>query len=173
MSDHYRVKFRRNGDWVYGTVRNVYKSTPRNYPEVEAAERGMLIVDDVILPVCYEVAEAEVIDIPYDYKADYREDEVNAYIEQRFETAKKTSDSIPEGTVAPGSMFYIGVADGQAFYVVTEVREDENKCEVEWRGYGGLDGYQDHWFGLGGTFPLDRVAKYVNAAQAAHRLFGG
>lgn len=165
----YQVKFQGEDAIRYGIVRSYGK-------EVEAAKaRGLLIVEDAILPVAYEVREADAVDVEvklpgrFDNETGLWTDlgEYDAYVQEAWKAAKAVSDAITSG-VGVGSMFTIGVADGTAHYVVVKV--NKKTCRVEWRGFCA-DRYFDHHFETGGTFPLADVARYVEQDRAMSRIF--
>ncbi len=165
----YQVKFQRNGATVYGIVRSYGK-------EVEAAKaRGLLIVEDAVLPVAYEVRETDVVDLEvklpgrFDNETGLWTDlsEYDTHVQDAWKAAKAVNEAIESG-VGVGSMFTIGVADGTAHYVVVKV--NKKTCRVEWRGFCA-DRYHDHHFGIGGTFPLADVARYVERDRAMSKLF--
>lgn len=166
----YQVRFQRAGTIHYGIVRSYGK-------EVEAAKaRGLLIVEDAVLPVAYEVREADVVDLEvklpgrFDSATGLYVDlsEYDTYVQEAWKAAKAVSDAVASG-VCVGSMFTIGVGDGSAHYVVTKV--NKKTCRVEWRGFCA-DRWRDHHFGMGGSFKLEDVARYVESDRAMARLFG-
>lgn len=163
----YLVKFDRAGKTVYGTVDD-YSQAAKS-----AAARGLRLVNDATRPVCYEVHDAQLTDIEfalprYDAQGSLLEgDEFQQHVHTEYEAARKASDAIASG-VGVGSMFKIGVGDGYAFYVVVKV--NKKTCKVEWRGFC-MDRWHDHHFGIGGTFPLSDVARYVEGERTINRLF--
>lgn len=165
----YQVKYTREGAVRYGIVRSYGK-------EVEAAKaRGLLIVEDAVLPVAYEVREVDVVDVEvklpgrFDHETGLWADlsEYDTYVQEAWKAAKAVSDAITSG-VGVGSMFTIGVADGTAHYVVVKV--NKKTCRVEWRGFCA-DRYYDHHFGIGGMFQLADVTRYVEQDRAMSKLF--
>lgn len=169
MNHRYQVKFEWQGQTCYGLV-NQYSDDAK-----DAAKRGHLLIEDAVLPVCYEVKDDDkVIDIPmepgrYDFGNDMfvGSDEYHTYVQQQYKAAKQRSESL-EG-VQRGKLFSIGVADGRAWYMITKV--GRSKCTVEWRGFA-LDRYYDHHFQSGGQFPINDIARYVARADGMRKLFG-
>lgn len=169
----HKVKFTdAEGVETYGYYRN-------SGPEVDKAKRrGLAVVDDAVLPRAYLVPLADVEDVesePARYDAKKRRfvggDVVEQHEQREYEKAKKLSASLPQdGKVRAGAMFEISVADGRAPYVVVSV--GKRTCRVEWRGFGG-DRYRDHHFGLGGSFLIRDVARYVTGDQMLRSIFGG
>ncbi len=168
--DRYQVKFRSGGGWTFGTVRQFGD-------EVEQAKKsGKVIVDDAVLPRSYLVADSELVDIPlvlghFDRTSERLVgcDELHAHRDGACEAARRASSALPDdGTVRVGALYRIQVADGYAFYVVTKTFK--KSCRVEWRGFAA-DHYQDHHFGLGGTFSVEEVLRHVQRERAVARIF--
>jgi len=147
-----------NGSPSYGSVRSYYKGLSSKQ-EKAIHDRGNLIVEDAIYPVCFEMNKKNVHETSCDKHWKFVQTELH-----------KASKAAPKHGVRPGALFSIPVADGKAFYVVTKV--NKTTCSVEWRGYGG-DDYTDHWLGLGGKFPLNRIRERVEWQQGMDCLFGG
>lgn len=165
----YLVKFTVNGKTRYGVAREHDKDAKA------LKARGLVLVEDAVLPVAYEVRESDVVDVEvklpgrFDSATGLWTDlgEYDAWVQARYQEAKATSDAITEG-VGVGSMFRLGVGDGYAHYVVVKV--NKRTCKVEWRGFCA-DRWHDHHFGLGGSFPIADVARYINGERAMTRLF--
>ena len=143
------------------------------YPEELPSDGEQLYeVADMLFPVRHEVNESQLTVIPrgsWDHKIGGHDDEAGRYIAAAFEQAKKDSDAAGEFGV--NSMFAIGVADGQAWYVVTKV--NKKTCNVEWRGFGA-DTYTDHFFGWGREkVPIEDVKHYTRHYSTLVELFGG
>jgi hypothetical protein len=167
----YQVKFKSGGGWTYGMVRQFG-------PEAERAKlQGMAVVDDAVLPRAYLVPDAELVDIPLQLGHFNRAseklvgcDELHEHRQTAFEAARRVSSALPDdGTVAAGALFSVQVADGYAWYVVAKLFK--KSCRVELRGFAA-DSYQDHHFGLGGTFPVASVLRYVQRERAMQRHYG-
>jgi hypothetical protein len=134
---------------------------------------GCIFMQHALTGHLLEVNENLVEDIPMD---DYKEidsetgfpigSEYSRYINEEWKKHQAISDRC--NGVQVGAMFTIGVADGQAHYVVTKV--NKKTCHVEWRGFCG-DRYIDHHFGWGGKFPIAEVERYVKGHQAMKKLF--
>lgn len=157
----YQVKWTdKDGTVRYGIYRSdifFSKGDPRPKP-------GRAWVYDAILPVCHDLPETALTDVPFDCG------EFDKYVETGYKKAREVSDAIKTG-VQVGSLFSIGVADGNACYVVTKV--SGRSCDVEWRGYGGGDRYTDHYFGWGRKrVALADVRRYVEGGRAMSKLFG-
>jgi hypothetical protein len=157
----YRVKFQIRGVTKYGIVETLSKEAKK------AEKEGFVLVCDAIRPISYKVKDAHLVDIPF--HSNYDEDEYNQYVSQEFEKAIELAKQTPKKGVHVNSYFDIGVADGSAHYVVTEV--NGKTCDVEWRGFSG-DRYSDHHFAWGGVFPTKTVKAYVEQHRAMDELFG-
>lgn len=149
----YQVKFNWDGEVRYGVVRDSWKNNGVD-------EDGRVVVDDAILPRAYRVPESEIIDIEDG-------DEYYQYIQDEYRKAREISDALPDG-LHVGAMFSVGVADGEAFYVVTRVTK--TTASVQWRGFNP-DRYTDHYFGWGKTLPREDVERYVEQERALAKLF--
>jgi hypothetical protein len=160
--DHYRVKFTRANKIIFGIVDSYSKEAKA------AAVNGKCIVEDAVLPKRYIVNETELIDIPLSVENLQNGDEYDKFINTAFDEAQTTSNELPDEGVHVGSMFSIGVGDGQAWYVVVKV--NKKTCQVEWRGFC-QDRWTDHHFGYGGRFPINDVSRYVEGAKAMARIF--
>ncbi len=153
------------GQTRYGTVRAFYEKTQvkSDKPIIDAAERGNLLVDDMILPVCIEVPEALCV------KVDWDDAGMKAFEKAANKEALALAAKAGKG-VQVGKMFSLPVADGAAHYVVTAVKG--TKCDVEWRGWNNGDRYVDHYFGWGRkNVPVATVRKYVSRAEGMAELF--
>jgi len=139
------------------------------YPE--EIGKQLYKVNDVLFPVYHEVKESQLTVIPrgpWDPKIMDHNDELGRYMHDAFEQAKKDAEAAGEFGV--GSLFAIGVADGQAWYVVTKV--NKKTCDVEWRGFGA-DRYTDHFFGWGRKkVPIEDVKPYTKRFSGLNKLFG-
>lgn len=158
MKDHYQVKFQRLGgkDFHYGVVEQYSDEAKK------AAKSGMCIVNDAVLPVDYLVPEKILIDLPLKLHGDREYDQ---YVQKAQEEAWKANDALK--TFGVNALFSIGVADGSASYVVTQIKG--SRCKVEWRGFC-MDRYYDHHFCGGGWFPVAEVKRYWR--PSSERLFG-
>lgn len=170
MREHYQVKFVQNGKTIYGLV---YDNGKGQFADPEAkkwAAKGKLIVADAILPKSHVVDEKDLIDI--ELSSDYNQekgcmnDEYGNHVADEYDKAKKLSDSIKGFGV--GKMFYLGVADGTAHYVVTKVFKAT--CEVEWRGFCP-DRYSDQILGWGGRFPTSRIRPLIEREEGIRSIF--
>lgn len=165
MSDHYQVKFQRDGKTIFGIVEQ-YSDRAK-----KLAKEGAVIVSDAVLPVAYQVQEKDLIDIEmsseYDHKRGCMKDEFSLYVADEFDKAKKLSASLKG--LKPGKMFAVGVADGAAYYVVTEV--GKKTCKVEWRGF-----CPDRWhcqiLGAGGAFPVSAIKPQIQREETLNEIFG-
>lgn len=166
----YLVRFEVKGETRYG-VANEHSEAAK-----ALKARGLVLVEDAVLPLAYEVREVDVTDVPHELPSGVFDmqtgtwsklGEYDAWVHARYQEAKAASDAITEG-VGVGSMFRVGVGDGYAHYVVVKV--NKRTCRVEWRGFCG-DRWYDHHFGSGGSFPIADVARYVNGERAMARLF--
>lgn len=117
-------------------------------------------VEDVLLPKVYKLKDADLTDVNYE--------EVDKYLAAELAQARKLMAQNPRDRVCANDLFNMPVADGNAYYVVTSVKK--TVCSVEWRGYGNLDRYADHYFGFGGSFPLKKVQHYVLYEKHAQKV---
>jgi hypothetical protein len=169
MSFRYHVKSEYKGKPVFGVV-DSYSDDAKRY-----AEQGILVVVDAVYPKSYAVPEASVVDIPYSlpkfkpgtFDID-PQDDYERYIEKERKQHEERARAAPEG-LHVHKLFSIGVADGQAWYVVTKV--NKKTVKVEWRGFGGGDRYTDHWLGWGGTFDRAKIEQMVLRNEALEKLF--
>ena len=167
----YQVKFTHpeTGKTVYGQV---VSSTL--LPDEEKPQEGFLLVDDAVLPTCYEVPEDVLTEVPFEmgkYDPATRkwegQDEYQRYIQEQFEEAQTLSDALGD-EFKPGKIFNTPVADGRAYYVVTKV--NKKTCDIEWRGFCP-DRWQDPVLGLGGRFPRENIESMVHRMDGLKRLF--
>ena len=156
MKHHYQVKYTDPfGVLHYGIV-DQYSSEAK-----EVAKRGACLVDDAVLPKATPVPESVLIDLPTTFDGEYAQ-----YVAAAFSEAQTRANALT--TFGVGAMFSIGVADGEAYYVVTAVKG--KRCTVEWHGFCP-DRYHDHHFGWGGTFPVAEVKRYWDSKRAMEKLF--
>ena len=167
-----QVKFMNHeGKTLYGTV-----ALTKFLPKEEQPSKGCVIVDDAVLPACYEIPESVLTEIPYEYgkynpkTGEFEEqDEYHQYIQDEFKKAKERSNALGD-EFKPGKLFNTPVADGRAYYVVTKV--NKKSVRIEWRGFCP-DRWQDPVLGLGGSFPRDRIEKLVRSNDGLRKLFAG
>ncbi len=152
----YQVRVEGQTEIYYGIVDHL----PRARREFD---RGNCIVAHAYLPVSLAVPIASVTEIQLSRDPINQPDEYDRFVRAEYDRAQALSDSLGE-TLAPGKLFSIGVADGQAWYVVTKVTP--KTCTVEWRGFCA-DRYTDQVLGWEGTFPR-RVIEPLAIRQ--HRL---
>ena len=167
----YQVKYRqthaRNGErvcrgkWKFGLLERYSEEAKQAWPKA-------YIVDDAITGQLYRVPSEgfEVVEIPTgEFKPISFSDEdtvspwdneYSDYVNKEWQKAKAKSDKI-QGC-KKGKMFWLGVADGCAHYVV--VRAGKNTVTVEWRGFGA-DRYVDQVLGYGGSFPRRVIENLV------------
>lgn len=159
-TSHYEVKWTdAKGQVQYGVARSDFDKEAKKW-----AKQGKLVVDHAVLPQAFVLPEAAVTDIPTGYPNEYSE-----WVDHQSEIAHELSDALAPG-VRVNKLFSVGVADGQACYIITKV--NGTKCDVEWRGFGGGDRYTDHYFGWGrkGVAVRD-VAQYVGRSDGMKQLF--
>lgn len=154
--DPYFVRFVRNGKLRYGTVDRWSKEGRK------AFKAGYYRINDAILPVVAEMKKDRftVVDGESYYK----------FIEKDFKAAKKNAKKIPfVRTLKVGHIFGVGVADGTAWYIVTEVKGE--LCKISWRGW-----CHDHWiapfFGHGGEFRIQDVRPLVWLEKCERKIHG-
>jgi len=155
-----------------GDVRFTWKDEER-YGQVEtfpskevkeAAGQGELLVNDIVLPVCYRMRprDVTVVKCTWDEK-----DPIQKLRERAFQAARALAKSTLQfGT---GKMFSLPVADGLAWYVVTKVTA--RTATVEWRGFQA-DEWKDATLGCRGTFPRPVIEQHVRRYEGLERIFG-
>jgi hypothetical protein len=124
-----------DGATKYGVV-ETYFSTAK-----KLAKKGVRLVEDAILPTAYEVPDAALVDVKEFYPNEY-----DVHVEAELKKAEAKSTRVGPG-LKPGKLFTTPVGDGQAFYVVEEVKK--TKVKVSWRGFSG-DRWVDRYLGYGG-----------------------
>jgi hypothetical protein len=90
---------------------------------------------------------------------------IDAWREHWEEFHQKINDSLKK--FGPGAIFRIGVADGNATYLVTNVKG--KYCTINWIGLC-CDDYYDHHFRGGGVFQVKDVERYCSVGKK--RIFG-
>jgi hypothetical protein len=154
----YQVKFMnpQTKEIVYGIV--------DNYPDLPGHKKppkGVFYIDDALYPRCHIAPESALTEIPLDCHK-FGEDELSKFVHADFQKSLKHATTLPRNKVVAGKIFSIGVADGQAWYLIVKV--NKKTCNVEWRGWGGGDRYTDHYFGWERKgVPLADVERYVRA----------
>lgn len=111
-------------------------------------------------------AQVELVDVPYNSPV---RKEIEAVVDADYEAALIKSKALGNA-FAKGRIFYMGVADGRAFYVVTKV--NAKTCDVQWRSWGGEDHYTDRILGFGGRFPRHMIEPLVGHQAALESIFG-
>lgn len=160
--NHYQVKFPFNGATHFGIAES-YSDDAK-----AAQAKGEVIVEDAILPKRYRVKETDITDIPTgNYGPDGFDDEYNRYVQQEYQLAMEHSKGVGKG-LKPGKLFSLGVADGNAYYIVTKV--NKKTVKVEWRSFQG-DRYMDQILGYGGTFPKSQIEHLVIREETLQELF--
>lgn len=163
--DYYQVKFEHKGKTVYG-IAHPYGDNAK-----KLAKKGLIEVDEAVTGELYTVDKRLLIDIPtgsdYDHKTRrFKDDEFDNYVADARDAAEALSKTIKG--CKPGKLFFMPVADGCAFYVVTKVTK--TRCTVAWRGFQG-DRWVDRILGAGGTFPLGIIAPLIGREEAMQKLF--
>ena len=173
MPDFYQVKITSKIDptWVYFGIQDKYSD------ESEAEwEKGNLVVSDAItgkwgtIPYDLDLFVFEKMPLEWgEYDKETRmpiSTEYDRHILEAYKKAKKKSDSV-KGITA-GKMFSVGVADGQAVYVITKV--NKKSVHIEWRSFGGGDNYVDRTLGYGGSFPKHCIEPHVGWEEALDKI---
>ena len=168
----YFVKWKKASGWNYGICRHMDEKEMKKYP-------GKALVDDPIYPICYFVDEQALIDIIPDQgkwnpkTMDFEGgDELTQLVSASYRAAQALEESLLGKGVVAHRLFAIGVADGKAWYTITNVDRKKKTCTVEWRGYCP-DRWTDHWFGWGRkNVAFADVKLYLHRADAGHKLFG-
>ena len=132
----------------------------------KAQARGNWIVSDMVTGVVFQIDPRLAIDVndlhiplqgtrcPTDSLTGF--DLADAWIDRQYRDAMAVAKKVRG--VAPGALFSVGVADGVAHYVVVHVKK--TTCEIAWRGFAP-DRYHGDVFGMGGTFRIKDVAKFI------------
>jgi hypothetical protein len=130
----------------------------------EALARGLVIVEDAVLPTNEWVERSRLVEIAFSFDPP---DEFQQHVEAARTEAEQRSREL--GGFAAGALFYLSVGDGRAFYVVTKVAS--KTCQIEWRGFGA-DRYTDQVLGFGGRFETARIEALWEQTGALAELFG-
>lgn len=158
----YRVKVEIPDGTFYGHVDTLPRA--RAY-----FNRGDCVVQHAIIPKSYVIPISCITEIPYSRDPIGNPDEYDRHVRDEYERANTLSNSLGD-SFAPGRLFSIGVADGQAWYVVTKV--GSKNCTVEWRGFC-CDGYRDQILEWGGSFPRRVIEPLARRHAGLRSIFGG
>jgi len=152
-------------DVYYGVVHSYNQETRKYFEEGNLLVTIQLTGKQMLFPVTEKAMLTQygnndlvpfiVTSIPMNLDPE-NPDEFQKHVDEEFQKAKVKSDSL-KGLKA-GKLFSVGVADGQAWYVVTNV--NKKTVIIEWRGFC-LDNYYAPFVGEGGVFPKHTVEKYV------------
>lgn len=158
MSDLYNIRYIRPDTKTpsMGIVRSFYKETATK-EEIAVHKRHNLVIDDTITPDVFEVNPARVEEASFD--------DANEYIQKKLNDAINAAPK----SFGVGSIFNLPVADGRAYYIITKV--NKTTCEIEWRGFGGIDRYFDHFLGSGGKYDIEKIKFFVDRDLAIDKLF--
>ena len=160
IPDLYQVKFRIKGKkrWIYGIVSTFGKRAESLWNDFK-----MIEVEDVILPKVYHFKydDAEIIPIAFDYPC-----ETSKYVDEQLKKAEKKSKAIKTGL--KGKLFHVNIADGFAYYLITE--EKESTVKIEWRGFC-MDRYYDQYFQSGGEFSKERISSIIEMDELMNSFF--
>jgi hypothetical protein len=168
----YLVKFNWEGEERFGVIRN-----PEWDDEAKsAAEANCVVIDDLVLPEVYQLAESEVEDVeaaipsfnPDTHRSEYPEGDPHRWQQEQYDAASEQSKALGD-KFAAGKLFKVPVGDGYAFYLVTKV--NPRTCDVEWRGFSP-DRWTDQVLGYGGRFPRERIEPLVARESALDGIFG-
>jgi len=158
-----------SGNWHFGIV------TGEKHDGIKAA-KGNVFVEHAILPELYEIEANKLTEIPYgDYPVkDFRTGEITEggtefdhYVNRCWLEARKLSKTVGSG-LKKNKLFYLPVADGRAWYIVTKV--NPKTCDVEWRGFGP-DRWLDRVLGWGGRFERSRIEPIVEGVDTLEKIF--
>jgi hypothetical protein len=135
-------------------------------------KRGTYIVADLVRPEAVEVAHQDMWTIDESIPVPPGKDIMGgrmfalgiAWQQACLEAALREHAALT--SLAPGSLFSVGVADGQAWYRVTKVGRTSTR--IAWRGYG-CDSYTDTVLGWGGSLPTSRAAALCRPRNGAFR----
>jgi len=125
----------------------------------------LVVIDDAILPTStlFKYKDLEIVDIPLgipgwdkDKNCIIPGDEFSEYIDNEYKKAKNKAN---KSTTLKNKMFWIGVADGSACYIV--VKENKKTVKVEWRGFANGDRYVDEVLGYECTVDKNRAKQMI------------
>ncbi len=161
----YQVKWTTaDGVTHYGVNRQAYGNSASDKTVKAHNAAGNLVVDDAILPIAHIVPIKDATECV----SDGIDGEYYTYVDNAIIEATEKSDSL-KGTIVPGKLFQIGVADGSAHYIITKV--GTKTADVEWRGFS-LDRYVDQRLGYGRKgVPLRDLLPYVGRNDGIRDLF--
>lgn len=125
---------------------------------------GYVFVNEALTGKICEIPEVNLIDIPADFGTYNQktgefenQDEYHTYVQNELKKALEISEKAGPG-LQVGKLFSVGVADGAAWYVVTQV--NKRNCNIEWRGFD-CDRYRDQVLGWGGNIPKKNIESLV------------
>lgn len=149
---HYLVSFLHECELRYGFVESFTKRA------AEYAANGELAVVDSILPKHWIIEEKYLLDVPYDSP------KFVAYRQGEFNRAMAISDKIDGCGV--GKIMRFHVNNGYAYYVVTDITDQQVK--LEWRGFG-----EERWtepvLGYFGIMSLSRAEAIIKLEDEYRR----
>lgn len=116
------------------------------------------------LPKLYSVTAPDPSD-DFSEPWEEREKRMQANLAQ---VQREDEDAQKKGTLV-GRYFYVGVADGRAFYQV--IKTTKTTATVNWCPDVAPDNWTDRIMGGGMTLPLDRVEAMVNSVAHRRKLF--
>ena len=150
----YAIRFVRPGHPWYGIIKRWSKEGRK------ALKAGYYLIEDAILPIVFE-RKKDMVTVVSD-------DEYHKFVENNFKEAIKEAKKHPfVHTLRAGHILGVGVADGTAWYVVTEVKGE--LCKVSWRGW-----CPDRWIapflGWGGEFRVKDIKPMVWGPEALKLL---
>ena len=158
--EHDQVKWLDGSQTRYGLCYGKYGS----FFSKKEPRPGYVFVNEALTGRMHEVPEVNLTDIPayfgtYNQKTGEFEnqDEYHTYVQNELKKALEISDKAGPG-LQVGKLFAVGVADGTAWYVVTQV--NKRNCNIEWRGYD-FDRYRDQVLGWGGNIPKKNIEHLV------------
>lgn len=175
-TDWYRVRFQHPERGLTFGIADMHCDEAR-----DVGRQGRVIVAHAILPIRpFVVAEGELTECPLAVGGQGKRladlgiwrwgiDPFDDYVALERLAHEIRAERNPAGRkVQVHDLFAIGVGDGSAHYVVTEVRG--KNCRVEWRGFCP-DRYIDHYFGWGRTAAMTDVARYTGRLAGLRSIF--
>jgi len=165
MPDFYQVKYweKSNPKNVRYGIHNAYASDSEKY-----WKNGELLIEDAItgkrwrLPIDRVVVE----NIPSKWMSRDEEDEYDSFMDEEWKKACKKSDN---SKTLKDKLFSVGVADGNAWYIIT--KETKTTVHVEWRGFGSGDRWVDQMLGYGGKYPKGMIEPLVVMREKLSKMF--
>lgn len=167
----YQVKFTDKQDNLrFGIVQHHHEQAE------EFASIGQSVVEDILTAEVGVIDTNRLTEVPFSvggigkFEREtgifWGGDELSDYLALE-QMAHQYRDSLNQAGVHKNTLFYQGVADGSAAYVVVDVAR--TRCKVEWRGF-----CPDRWvaqpWGYGGSFAKSTVSRMLRGNGTMHEM---